>query len=732
MDFSLINELAELCGILPGYYDINGRFHTTPPETKVFILKAMGYDLSSSDAIKNSIEQKRLYPWLSFVEPVYVYTLEEQPPRIFLYVPAEEGLEPHISISISIFNEKRTPIHASRISPIRLEERNINGRRYIKTAYECREIVEPGYYNAEIEISHPDKSYDGLKKRTRLILSPGYSYLPDELLEGRCWGLAVNLYAIRSRYNWGVGDFGDLERIISWISGLGGDLVGINPLHAIPNSMPYGVSPYAPLSRLYKNPIYLNMNIYDTGLINKSDLKRLRDGDLIDYEGVYSLKLSVLRRVFTDFLKNHYIKETEEAKSFKSFIAKEGSDLELFALYLALSEYFKTTDWQRWPSEYHDPEGISVKRFYEDHRDDILFFQYIQWLIDSQHRGLHALSKKEGLLIGLYHDLAIGAVRGSSDVWSNQEIFCTEIDLGAPPDDFSPDGQNWGFPPYSPERLRKQGYEFFIKTLRKNMQYAGALRIDHALGLFRQFWIPHGMSPSDGAYVRFPHEDLLKIVSLESFRNNTVIVAEDLGTIGENVRESLKRYRMLSYRLFYFERRYPDPSFLEPSNYPELSLSAITTHDLPTLRGFWKGVDINQRRVLGKYKDDATWRNEIAKRDKDRLLIIEALKKERLIPEDYSVPDELSDELCLAIYAYIARTPSRIVIVSLDDIIGTLNQQNMPGTVDSYPNWRQKTGPFLEDILNDRRFQRLSEIFKIMRGSLLSKTNQIEQPLNNS
>jgi len=714
MDFSLIDELAELCGILPGYYDINGRFHTTTPETKVFILKAMGYDLSSSEAIKKALQQKRLYPWLSFIEPVYVYSLEEQPPRIFFYLPAEEGSETSISISISIFNEKGDLIHFSRITPVRFKERDINGRRYIKVAYECREIVEPGYYDAEIELSHPDKSYDGLKKRTRLILSPGYSYLPDELLEGRCWGIAVNLYAIRSQNNWGAGDFDDLKKIISWISELGGDLVGINPLHAISNTMPYGVSPYAPLSRLYKNPLYLNMaEIYDaTKFINKSDLKSLREKDLIDYEGVYSFKISVLRRVFADFYKNHYIKDTEEAKRFKSFIAKEGKDLELFALYLALSERFKTTDWQRWPSEYHNPVGASVKRFYEDHRYDVLFFQYIQWLLDLQHRGLQDLSKKEGLLIGLYHDLAIGAVRGSSDVWSNQELFCTGIDLGAPPDDFSPDGQNWGFPPYLPERLRNQGYEFFIKTLRKNMQYAGALRIDHALGLFRQFWIPHGMSPSDGAYVRLPHEDFLKIVSLESFRNNTVIVAEDLGTIGENVRESLKRYRMLSYRLFYFERKYPDPSFLEPSSYPELSLSAVTTHDLPTLRGFWKGIDIDQRKSLGKFSNDDIWRSEIEKRNKDRLLIIEALKKERLIPEDYVIPDELTEELCLAIYAYIARTPSRIVLVSLDDIIGTLNQQNMPGTVDSYPNWRQKTEPFLEDILNDKRFQRLSEIFK--------------------
>lgn len=711
----LINELAELVGILPGFYDLKGNYHPVSTETEITILEAMGYDLSSVESIKEAIEKKRLYPWLEVIEPVHVVTPSE-PLNISIYIPAERDLEGRIGIYITFFDHEGRKITHKEI-PLNIdEERFINNRRYIKLRYEEKELKEPGYYDLELEVSHPDASIVK-NKRSRVIITPDRAFLHPELEKTKCWGLSVNLYSLVSRENFGSGEFGDLKKFIPWLSDLGASIITINPLHAIPNTMPYGISPYAPISRLYKNFIYLSFSANeDTGDEYLSDIKesakKLRESHLINYEGIASLKLRLFRKAFRFFYEREYKNNTVRAQEFRRYISSESEDLELFATYMILSDRFKTTDWKRWPVQYQDPKNPSIKKFINDNREEILFFQYIQWLIDKEHRDIHRECKERGLIIGLGHDLAIGALRESFDVWINQDLFAIGMSLGAPPDDFSPDGQNWGFPPMIPERLREKKFEPFIKMLRKNMSYAGALRIDHAFGLFRQFWIPEGRDPSRGAYVRFPYEELLKIISLESVKNKTAIIAEDLGTAPENARENLKKYGMLSYRIFYFERNYPDPSFTEPSKYPEMSLAAVTTHDLPTIYGFWKGVDIEERKNLGKYPDEKIYTTHLEERQRDRLLIIEALKREGILDKDYIMPEEMTEELCLAIYNYLARTPSKIVLVSLDDIIGTINQQNMPGTVDSYPNWRQKTIIGIEEILQDKRFFKLARILE--------------------
>ncbi|MFN3739097.1 MAG: 4-alpha-glucanotransferase [Thermodesulfovibrionales bacterium] len=726
-----VDELAGLCGIIPGYYDIKGNYVPASIRTKIAILHAMGYDLNNPDALKDVIEAIKLYPWLDIIEPVHIFSISE-PVRIPLYIPVKNNNDKRIGIKVSLFDEKGKRLEDMMLTNFNIqEERFIHGRLYIKIEYEQRGLKECGenglgYFDLEVVIDHSGSEIDGITKRSKIIIAPERAYLPPGLEKKRCWGLSVNLYSLRSADNWGCGDLGDLSRLIPWLSRHGAALIAINPLHALANTIPFGISPYSPLSRLYKNFIYLDMSELCAGDEFKKEILKLKDEKLIDYEKIASLKLSALKKAFKSFLERGYKRNTSVvpqkiakffgdpflAEEFRRYVLNESGDLKLFATYMALSEKFQTTDWQRWPAQYHDPESVSVKEFIEENKEHILFFQYIQWLIDYQHSRLYRKCREVGLSIGLYHDLAIGAVKESFDVWANKGLFCLDLALGAPPDDFSPDGQNWGLPPINPLKLRQRGYDLFIKTLRKNMQYAGALRIDHALGLFRQFWIPSGEKASEGAYVSFPSQDLLRIIALESIRNKTIIIAEDLGTVGENVGESLKNYGMLSYRLFYFERNYPDPSFLGPSRYPELSLSAITTHDLPTIYGFWKGVDIEQRKELGKYPDERTYIMQMEERQRDRLLIIEALKREGILKGDYLIPEEMTEELCLAIYNYLARTPSKIVLVSLDDITGAINQQNMPGTVDTYPNWRQKTVIPLEEILQDKKFMRLAQILE--------------------
>jgi len=735
----LINELSDICGIEPEYWDIFGKKHTASIDTRKAVLRAMKLNIETAEDIANEISKRRWKSWKGFLEPVHVISVNAPAVLIPVYIPVNEGEESRLTISCSIEDESIHTILQKHIIPgkdIAISEQQwIDGKRYIKVFLhiEHRDI---GYYVLRAECKHPDKIFpeksNKLQKTSRIIITPDACYLPENLRKGKEWGLSINLYAIRSEQNWGIGDFTDLKRIVRWVAGFKGSLVGINPLHAIPNTSPFGASPYSPISRLYKNFIYLDIEKIpevkeseDAGKFMSSKkysqkLDGLRKADLIDYEAVASLKEKILKYAFSVFYKKHYLRNTGRGREFKKYISEEGPALESFSLFMALSEHMKKTknahSWQEWPGKYQEPYGKAVDAFRKEYKKEIYFYQYIQWLIDKQIREISEDVENHGLNAGLYYDLAIGSLSGGSDAWTYQEVVADRADVGAPPDDFSPDGQKWGFPPLIPEKLKDNAYELFIQTMRRSMKHGRAIRIDHALGLFRLFWIPDGMTPEDGAYVACSSDELLRIIALESTLNQTMVIAEDLGTIGEHVRDNLKRFQMLSYRLFYFERNYPDPSFLSPEKYPHMALCAVTTHDLPTLYGYWRGRDIETRRSVGKYLNEAQWEQQVQDRERDKRLILTALKSQGIITDDFpSDPDmipEMTTELCLAIYKYLALSPCKLLLVSLDDIIGTLDQQNMPGTVDSYPNWMQKSPVALEEIRAKKRFAAVAEMLK--------------------
>ncbi len=733
----MIDELSEICGIVREYYDIFGHKKVTSSETQKAILRAMGIKLDSPEEIRREIEERKERHWKSFVEPVRVVSEDEQPLTIPVYVPVEEGEERRLRLAWSLEDERggRVESALSGDAVSAAEDHYIDGIRYAKINLREETRLNIGYYEADVQCAHPAPIFQGgknrLQKRVKVIITPDACYLPTPLQAGRTWGLSINLYSIASRGNWGIGDFDDLAEIVKWVADLKGGFVGINPLHLISNTRTFGTSPYSPITKLYKNFIYLSIEKIpevseseEIQAIIRSDsfqieLSSLKRDKLIDYERIASLKEEILRRAFAAFYEMHYGKDTPRGKDFRKYLSEEGFALESFALFMALQGHMKKVHhaeaWQKWPESYHHPSHPSVQEFRKTHAKEILFYQYVQWLVEKQHEEIAELIGDLGMAVGLYHDLAIGSVGGGSDVWCYQDMIAGDVDTGAPPDDYSINGQNWGFPPLIPERLKERGYEFFVQTIRRNMKYGGALRIDHALGLFRLFWIPKGMAPKDGAYVRYPSEDLLRIIALESVRNKTVVIAEDLGTIGENVREELKKFYMFSYRLFYFERDYPDPSFLAPEGYPDMALCAITTHDLPTIYGYWIDQDLKTKKELGMYSDNNLWERHVNERERDKELILSALKSHGLLPDGYptdpkKIP-EMTPELCLAIYRYLAKTPCKLVLVSLDDILGALNQQNMPATVGSYPNWMQKTPLTLEEILSDKRFPDLSAVF---------------------
>lgn len=728
----LVNELSELCGVVPEYWDIFGKRHVASLDTKKAILRAMRINIDTVEDIAGEIHERKWKTWKSFIDPVHVISVS-QPLRIPVYIPVRESKQPELKISWSVVSESggKDEYRLAGDSITVSEQQWIDGIRYIKVYLADKVHRDIGYHVLSVECTHPERK-EKLKKKSKIIVCPDSCYIPASLQEHRAWGLSVNLYSIRSRRNWGIGDFTDLNKIVKLIGESKGGFVGINPLHASPNTKPFGISPYSPVSRLYKNFIYLDLEkipeVKESNVIRKvissrkfkKELEELKALDLIDYEKAGSVKEKIVRQAFGYFYKKHYIQDTRRAREFKKYVSEEGAALESFAVFMVLREHMIEKAgayiWQEWPEEYQDISGKAVEAFKKSNAVEILYCQYVQWLIDGQLNEVSVTAKNKGMALGLYCDLAIGSIGGGSDAWNYRDVIADGPDVGAPPDDFSPDGQKWGFPPLIPDGLKETGYELFIQTIRKNMKYAGALRIDHALGMFRIFWIPEGMSPKDGAYVLYPSEDLLRIIALESMRNRTLVIAEDLGTIGENVRETLKSFSMLSYRLFYFERNYPDPSFLLPERYPDTALCAVTTHDLPTIYGYWSGADLEARRKLGKFPDDVSWIKQVNEREKDKRLILTVLKSRNIVPDDFpSEPEmvpEMTSELCLAIYRYLALTPCKLLLVSLDDIIGVMNQQNMPGTVDVYPNWMQKTPLTLEEILKDKRVAGLAKELK--------------------
>ncbi|MGH9895652.1 MAG: 4-alpha-glucanotransferase, partial [bacterium] len=366
--------------------------------------------------------------------------------------------------------------------------------------------------------------------------------------------------------------------------------------------------------------------------------------------------------------------------------------------------------WQDWPEPYRHPRSAAVAAFRAAHVSRLRFYQYLQWVASEQLAGVAEQARASGMPIGLYHDLALANDRSGSDAWVFQGVLALGTDSGCPPDAFAPEGQNWGLPPVNPFRLRTSGYRMFIELLRKNLKYGGALRLDHVMEFFRLFWIPRGVPSSAGAYVRYPAEDLLGILALESVRHQTVIVGEDLGTVPDWVRERLAASGVLSSRVFYFERT-GDGECKAPQAYPDQAVAVVTTHDLPTLTGFWAAEDIQVRGRLGLYPDDTARRLAWEERRQVKEGVLRALKAQGLLPdgltEELSTVPNMTPELCHAIHLYLARTPCWMVVATLDDLLGELAQTNLPGTIDSYPNWSRKTTRSLEELREELRLKRL-------------------------
>lgn len=724
-----LDRLCALCGIAAEYTDIWGRTHRVSARTKQALLATMGFVVETEGDLRAALEEQEARPWRQLLPPVLVVRESEAPIPIPVTVPAELAEEPFAWRLMEESGDQREgTFHPSAQEAQALGV--VGGASFLRYHFFLPSMPGLGYHRLTLR----GKDHEA---RMTLIVVPPACYQPETLAGGmRIWGPSVQLYALRSQRNWGMGDFTDLQRLVDLAADAGAGAVGLSPLHALFPTAPSHASPYSPSSRIFVNLLYLDVEAIPEfvecakaqEMVHspqfQSRLRALRAEDHVNYEAVASAKRQVLEILYRHFRDRHLRQGTDRAKAFRAFQAAGGEALRRFALFEALQEHFHARDpavwgWPVWPETYRAVDSPTVSTFAREQQERVEFCEYLQWQAEGQLEAAGRRALDRELAVGLYQDLAVGVASGGAETWAWQELFAREARIGAPPDDFNLQGQDWGLAPFIPWRLREAAYAPFIATLRANMRHAGALRIDHVMGLMRLFWVPPGGTPKEGTYISYPFEDLLGILALESRRDQCVVIGEDLGTVPDAVREALKLLGVLSYRLLYFERE-QDGRFKPPAEWPSQAVVAVSTHDLPTLRGYWQGRDLALRTALDLYPSDEVRERQVVSRAKDRSDLLAALDREGLLPSgtgrDPDAVPEMTPKLAHAIHRYLARTPAQVMVVQPEDVFGQVEQANLPGTTNEHPNWRRKLSVPLEEWPHDPRWQALAEALRLERG----------------
>ena len=523
--------------------------------------------------------------------------------------------------------------------------------------------------------------------------------VPTELPEApETWGWMLQLYALHSAESWGIGDLGDLR---TFVRGQDAGLILLNPLHAITPTLPVPASPYSPSSRRFANPLYLRVS--DTVAYRRADpalrarVDACRPGPtadgLIDYSAVWQAKRAALELLWP--LADDVDLDADPG-------------LTDFATFCALAEQHGA-NWQQWPEQLRRPDSPAVRAARSG--DRVAFHVWVQHLLEAQLDAANEAAREAGMPVGVVHDLAVGIDPSGADGWLLQDVLAAGVHAGAPPDAFNQLGQDWGLAAWRPDRLIETGYAAYRDMLRRIFRYAGGLRVDHVAGLWRLWWVPPGMGAAEGTYVHYDPEAMLGILALEAHRAGAVVIGEDLGTVLPEVTEGLERMNMLGSAVLWFTRDDDDPDggYLPAARYPRNALATVSTHDLPTAAGFLAGEQVRVRAELGQLAGSVE--DERRNADADRAQLLARLRAEGLI-----TADSTDDEVVVAMHEFLARTPCRLVTASLYDVLGELNQPNLPGTTDEYPNWRMPLRASLAEIQADPRVQRVAGILAKRRG----------------
>lgn len=715
------DQLDPLCrefGVDSEYWDIWGNRHEASSGCKAAILSSLGLDTSSAQRLSASADALAARHWTRGLPPVLVLPVTAPALAADVAVPDAflEAGQVTLNVQWEDDGTDSCTYELNRLKPA--GARTVDGKGYSSLNLRLPGTPRLGYHALTSVVTGP--AGPEVRSQCRLIVAPDRAWLPNSLQnDGKLAGLAVSLFGVRSKSNWGIGDFSDLSRLARWASkSLGVSFLGLNPLHALHNREPYNTSPYLPLSAYFRNPIYLDVEAIEDfkacpaarrivqGDGFQAELASLRESGQVCYEAVARMKHGILRLSFRRFLREEWSKGTPRARLFDVWRKKQSDLLERFAVYCALDEVLHVQDreiwiWPDWPEAYRSPDNPEVREFADAHWRRVLFYEWVQWQVDLQLAAAQREAQAAGMELGLYHDLALATDKCGADLWAYRQFYATGCRVGSPPDGFAPEGQDWAFPPPNSAALREDGYRLFIESIRRNSRHGGALRIDHFMRFFRLFWIPDGLPAKDGTYVHERWIELLRILALESQRGKFLVVGEDLGTVPPELREGMDRFGILSYRLFYFEKGW-DGEPKRVQEYARQALVSSTTHDLPTLAGFWAGTDIDARRAAGALADGAPYQRQKEERRAEKGKLLNALIRDGFLPQDFprEAADwaELTGDLHNAIIGYLASTPSMLLLLNQEDLTKEAEQQNLPGTTWQYPNWKRKMRYTVEEL----------------------------------
>lgn len=693
--------LARACGVAVEFSSWNGTPTESSPEAIRAALSAMGVDASTDEACRASLEALEDAVWTRIVPPstviragrehaVNVHVVDGEPASVMLHL--EDGGTWELD-QVDNFDAPR----------------DVGGVRYGRAAFRIPPHTPLGWHRIEV-------STTGRRGRGYVIVTPERVELPEKVASSRPWGIAAQLYSVRSSRSWGLGDYGDLAELVSLSKvRAGADFVQINPVHACEPTSPLEDSPYLPTSRRFHSPLYIRVeDIPEVAYLpsqqrallewSAEPARRLNEsGSLLQRDAVWKAKSEALRQVYAA------PRSPGREAQFEAYCIDQGPGLEDFATWCALTEAF---DGEAWPEEFHHPRSRAVVEWREQHAEEILYFAWLQWVADEQLARAAEVADAVGMSVGVMADLAVGVHPDGADAWANSRVLASGISVGAPPDMYNQKGQDWSQPPWQPRALEQVAYLPFRDLLRNVMRHAGAVRIDHILGLFRLWWIRNGASPADGAYVSFDHEALIGILALEAHRSGTVIIGEDLGTLPDGVTDYLNSRGILGTQVVWFEKEDGRPK--APESFRRDVLVSVTVHDLPPNAAYLAGEHVTLREELGLLDDPEEVRAEAAR---ERESVIEALTSRGIVPEG------ADDETLIAgLNQYALYTPAALMAVTLTDATGDRRAQNMPGTHKEYPNWRvplcdgEGQAVMLDDLFDTPRAQRLFAAVREARG----------------
>ncbi len=669
-DWPELAALADRYGVSREYWDWQGHHVVVPVATVQAVLGALDVDATTEESVRAALVAYDEAPWRRLV-PVVTVARAGRPTELFVHVPHGEFPV------VEVVTESGEVHRASRAHAVHAETRTVGDDQVDRLRFVLPEDLPTGYHTLRCRTA--DRSEEGL-----LVVAPDRLELPQTLAR-QVWGLMAQLYSVRSRDSWGVGDFGDLARLATWGAEQGSDFVLVNPLHAAEPVPPVEDSPYLPTSRRFLNPIYVRVaDVPEVAALDPADRARVEElgaalasgatDDLLDRQPAYAAKLAALDLV-------HRVPRSPERESaLAAFREREGEGLHQFAVWCALAEHHASQgDGPEWPTDLQDPTSPTVAALADELADRVAFFSWLQWVADEQLASAQATAVAAGMGIGLMTDLAVGVHPSGAEVWTLGPALARGLSVGAPPDAFNQVGQDWSQPPWRPDVLAELGFEPYRAVLRAALRHAGGLRIDHVMGLFRLWCIPHGASAADGAYLRYDHEAMVSILLLEAERAGAFVVGEDLGVVEPFVRELLAERGVLGTSILWFE--VDDGRPRPPETWRELCLATVTTHDLPPTAGYLLGEHVRLRESLGLLTRPVTEELEVSARERE--VVLAELRDRGLLTEG---ADE--QQVVEALHTLLAQAPSRLLGVQVADLVGDRRTQNQPGTHREYPNWR--------------------------------------------